>query len=73
MLRAGRFGYAQFQLCIQLSRFFTAAMVAATTHKIEWALAAVVFRKIPYYFILWLLTERRAPLYVVVPGAPLPR
>lgn len=43
-------------------------MVAATTHQIEWALAAVVFRKIPYYFILWLLTERHAPVsWSVVP------
>lgn len=33
-------------------------MVATTTHQIEWALATFVFRKIPYYFILWLFLRK---------------
>ncbi|RDS92646.1 hypothetical protein DL347_05595 [Pseudomonas fluorescens] len=67
VLQARHYAYAQYQLCIQLSRFVTVAAVAATTQQIEWVLAAVVLRKIPDYLILWLfwrnqMSERRAPL-----------
>ncbi|MCO7628133.1 oligosaccharide flippase family protein [Pseudomonas putida] len=59
VLRARHFVYAQYQLCIQLSRFVTVAVVAATTQQIEWVLAAVVLRKIPDYLILWLFWRRQ--------------
>ncbi|WP_191488715.1 lipopolysaccharide biosynthesis protein [Pseudomonas sp. FEN] len=67
VLRARHFTYAQYQLCIQLSRFFAVAIVAASTHQIEWVLAAVVLRKIPDYLILWLFwrnqeMEPRSPV-----------
>lgn len=67
VLRARHFVYAQYQLCIQLSRFFAVVIVAAATHQIEWVLAAVVLRKIPDYLILWLFwrkqeTEARTPV-----------
>jgi O-antigen/teichoic acid export membrane protein len=54
VLRGRHYAYAQYQLCIQLSRFFTVAVVAASTQQIEWVLAAIVLRKIPDYLILWL-------------------
>jgi len=54
VLRARHFAYAQYQLCIQLSRFLTVAIVAITTQQIEWVLAAVVLRKFLDYLILWL-------------------
>ncbi|MNQ27770.1 Polysaccharide biosynthesis protein [compost metagenome] len=59
VLRARHFIYAQYQLCIQLSRFFAVAVVAATTQQIEWVLVAVVLRKIPDYLILWLFWRKQ--------------
>lgn len=59
VLRARHFAYAQYQLCIQLSRFVAVAMVAAVTQQIEWVLAAVVLRKIPDYLILWLFWRKQ--------------
>ena len=53
VLRARHFAYAQYQLCIQLSRFVIVAIIAAATQQIEWVLASVVLRKIPDYIILW--------------------
>ncbi|MBN2991566.1 oligosaccharide flippase family protein [Pseudomonas cedrina subsp. fulgida] len=67
ILQAQHFIYAKYQLCIQLSRFITVAVVAGTTQQVEWILAAVVLRKLPDYLILWLfwrkqISERRAPV-----------
>lgn len=67
VLRSRHFAYAQYQLCIQLSRFVTVVIVAAATQQIEWVLAAVVLRKIPDYLILWLFwrqqeAETRTPV-----------
>lgn len=59
VLRARHFAYAQYQLCIQLSRFLAVAIVAAATQQIEWVLAAVVLRKIPDYLILWLFWRKQ--------------
>lgn len=59
VLRSRHFAYAQYQLCIQLSRFFAVAIVAAATQQIEWVLAAVVLRKIPDYLILWLFWRKQ--------------
>ncbi|NBA97276.1 lipopolysaccharide biosynthesis protein [Pseudomonas sp. R5(2019)] len=59
VLRARHFAYAQYQLCIQLSRFLAVVIVAATTQQIEWVLAAVVLRKIPDYLILWLFWRKQ--------------
>lgn len=67
VLHARHFAYAQYQLCIQLSRFITVAIVTISTQQVEWVLAAVVLRKIPDYLILWLFwrkqsAESRAPV-----------
>lgn len=59
VLRGRHFAYAQYQLCIQLSRFITVAVVAASTEQIEWVLAAIVLRKIPDYLILWLFWRKQ--------------
>ena len=60
VLHGRHFTYAQYQLCIQLSRFFTVAIVAASTQQIEWVLAAIVLRKVPDYLILWLFWRGKA-------------
>lgn len=59
VLRGRHFAYAQYQLCIQLSRFFTVAVAAASTQQIEWVLAAIVLRKVTDYLILWLFWRRQ--------------
>ncbi|VVP59498.1 hypothetical protein PS903_05956 [Pseudomonas fluorescens] len=59
VLRGRHFAYAQYQLCIQLSRFLSVAIVAAATQQIEWVLAAIVLRKIPDYLILWLFWRKQ--------------
>jgi O-antigen/teichoic acid export membrane protein len=59
VLQARHFAYAQYQLCIQLSRFITVAIVAVTTQQVEWVLVAVVLRKIPDYLILWLFWRKQ--------------
>jgi len=59
VLNARHFTYAQYQLSIQLSRFFTVAIAAAATQQIEWVLAAILLRKIPDYLILWLFWRRQ--------------
>lgn len=53
VFRGRQFLYAQYQFCIQLSRFLVVSLVAVTTRDVEWVLAAIILRKVLDYIVLW--------------------
>ena len=50
---------AQYQIFVQVSRFVTVALVALIGQSVEWVVAAIVLRKLPDSFVLWLVWRRQ--------------